>query len=41
MLRIFVCAAIWWSRRIRTPKLRWLPLRIVATVYAVYFWLTH
>lgn len=41
MLRLSVNAAIWWSRRCRIRYMRWLPLRIVARIYAAYFWLTH
>jgi hypothetical protein len=40
MLRASVNVAIWWSERCRVPGLRWLPLRIVAKVYAIYAWLT-
>ena len=41
MLRVSVNAAIWWSRFCRVPRLRWLPLRVVAFFYSVYVFFTH
>ena len=41
MLRLSVNAAIWWWRRCPFRHLRWLPLRMVSRIYAIYFWLTH